>query len=179
MESRYLALMQESESKVLTEFFPTLSSIPDYIEPDFVETQFFTGHGAFATYLKRFRRANHDACKCDETSRQTVPHVLIHCHRFDHVREEEQVVDGEPYRASKLSQLICTRKRYRNFISTVRRIHPELLEEHCPLSHSTSNETTQPIDADLSSIFEAAPEGVGDSIATTANDQAGQETPQS
>ena len=77
MELRYHALMQESETKILNEFFPTLASMPEYIEPEFVETQFFTGHGAFATYLKRFQRAERDTCRCHDTSRQTVTHVLL------------------------------------------------------------------------------------------------------
>ena len=132
MELRNQALTRESKSGVLKQFFPSLATIPNYVEPDFVETQFFTGHGVFATNLKRFQLASHDTCKCDQVSRQTVNHVLLHCPRFDQVREQEQIEAGQPYHASKLDELISTRRRYRNFISMIRRIHEELKLEHNP-----------------------------------------------
>src|SRR5699024_10406073 len=86
------------------------------------------------------------------------------------MREEEQLEAGQPYSASNLRQLISTRKRYRNFTSMIRRIHPELKEEHSPESHITIDETTQLVDTDLSTIFEPIQEGEGDhNIANTRN----------
>ena len=48
--------------------------------PDYVRTQFFTGHGFFRQYLHRFKRSDHDRCVCGE--QQTSWHLLTECPQF-------------------------------------------------------------------------------------------------
>ena len=49
-------------------------------------TQALTGHGALKHYLHRFKIIQSPVCPCDDTSEQTVAHVLAACHMFHRER---------------------------------------------------------------------------------------------
>ena len=69
-------------------FFPTIYSRFDskYLFPNFILTQFLTGHGKFKTYLVRFKLIlDTDICLCKE-SVQTASHFLFDCNVFNRQR---------------------------------------------------------------------------------------------
>ncbi|KAH9506494.1 hypothetical protein DERF_011223 [Dermatophagoides farinae] len=59
-------------------FFPSIEDRRNcHFLPNYVQTQFLTGHGRFAAYLERRKIHSSDRCICGE--RQTAEHVLLHC----------------------------------------------------------------------------------------------------
>lgn len=49
---------------------------------DFFLTQFLTGHGAFGSYLHRFKLVDNDLCKFCTVYRETPKHTFFECSRF-------------------------------------------------------------------------------------------------
>lgn len=66
-----------------TLFFPTVYDRGkcQNVIPNFILTQFLSGHGKFGEYLTRFKIINNPECICKEQS-QTVSHLLFHCPIF-------------------------------------------------------------------------------------------------
>ena len=59
-------------------FFPSIEDRRNcHFLPNYVQTQFLTGHGRFAAYLERRKIHSSDRCICGE--RQTAEHVLLQC----------------------------------------------------------------------------------------------------
>lgn len=77
-EERYQSETTGRGTKI---FFPSVRDrqrFPNsYIS--FATTQAFTGHGAFAAYLKRFCLRERDECPCDGVSSQNIRHLLTEC----------------------------------------------------------------------------------------------------
>lgn len=65
----------------------------EYGYPDFYMTQFFTGHGAFGSYLSRFKIIDSDMCKFCTVTRDTPEHTFFECSRFtaDRMRIEAEL----------------------------------------------------------------------------------------
>jgi ribonuclease HI len=67
-------------------FFKTIKDALEFkkhIGVSFELSQALTGHGALKQYLNRFKIIDSPACPCDNTSEQTVDHVLVECQMFN------------------------------------------------------------------------------------------------
>jgi hypothetical protein len=64
-------------------FFPSPAFIPDYLNTDFVLTQFFTNHGRFCQYLNWVSVLSNKSCPhCPGDQDQTSIHILLHCQKY-------------------------------------------------------------------------------------------------
>lgn len=72
------------------QFLPIISEWLNkpFIQPDFHLTQILSGHGNFCSYLHRFKLQNSDICDCDNSSSQTVTHLIFYCNKFDNFRDK-------------------------------------------------------------------------------------------
>lgn len=83
--NQWLASDKGTTTKEL--FFPSIETrLQSKIEPEFVLTQFLSGHGIFGSYFERFKiiRENGYLCICKE--KQTVHHLLFDCPLFERKR---------------------------------------------------------------------------------------------
>src|SRR5699024_246193 len=67
INQRYL----QGANPTMKQFFPIPTWIPAHIVTDFIQTQFFSGHGGFRSYLKDFHIIEDDTCICDHATQQT------------------------------------------------------------------------------------------------------------
>ncbi|UYV82116.1 hypothetical protein LAZ67_21000927, partial [Cordylochernes scorpioides] len=88
-------------------FFDT-SRIPNYVQPNFYNVQFFTGHGDFNTYLFRIGKIGSPACTCGN-EQQTPEHLLIDCPLTSDLREENQLY------LTNRKQAACNKDQYIKF----------------------------------------------------------------
>ncbi|UYV63317.1 hypothetical protein LAZ67_2003735, partial [Cordylochernes scorpioides] len=88
-------------------FFDT-SRIPNYVQPNFYNVQFFTGHGDFNTYLFRIGKIGSPACTCGN-EQQTPEHLLIDCPLTSDLREENQLY------LTNTKQAACNKDQYIKF----------------------------------------------------------------
>ncbi|UYV81683.1 Tl [Cordylochernes scorpioides] len=88
-------------------FFDT-SRIPNYVQPNFYNVQFFTGHGDFNTYLFRIGKIGSPACTCGN-GQQTPEHLLINCPLTSDLREENQLY------LTNTKQAACNKDQYIKF----------------------------------------------------------------
>ncbi|UYV75027.1 hypothetical protein LAZ67_12002141 [Cordylochernes scorpioides] len=88
-------------------FFDT-SKIPNYVQPNFYNVQFFTGHGDFNTYLFRIGKIGSPACSCGN-EQQTPEHLLIDCPLTSDLREENQLY------LTNTKQAACNKDQYIKF----------------------------------------------------------------
>ena len=60
-----------------------------YFEPNFIATQFATGHGKFKAYFAKFHIHSTDgySCACGELQ-HTVPHILFTCPLYEQKRQQ-------------------------------------------------------------------------------------------
>ncbi|KAJ4442557.1 hypothetical protein ANN_04144 [Periplaneta americana] len=72
-------------------YFPTIYDTVNskLMQPNFVLTQFLSGHGKFGSYFERFNVETESVniCACDD-SLQRVKHLLFECHKFELQRLE-------------------------------------------------------------------------------------------
>ena len=117
---------------VLKEYLQNWGKIPKFLSTNFIETQFISRHGASGYYLHWMERINSPLCPCDNSTVQTIQHIMLSCSRFDLMREEELIdaVTYQPFTANKLSDFMSSIGRYRAHKALVQRIHPVLLDEH-------------------------------------------------
>ncbi|XP_075679871.1 uncharacterized protein LOC113789201 [Dermatophagoides pteronyssinus] len=67
-----------NKGRITASFFPTIKNRKECrFLPNFVQTQFLTGHGKLGSYLFKMQIRQSDACVCGES--QTVEHVLLYC----------------------------------------------------------------------------------------------------
>ena len=106
-------------------FFPNVElRLRSLFQPDFILTQFATGHGKFGSYFQRFKvpRENGYLCICGE--QQTVEHLLFHCPAFE---KRRYVLKGHldcckisfTKPLSCIFQKTCCSRQFSNFISHV------------------------------------------------------------
>ncbi|UYV77834.1 hypothetical protein LAZ67_15002513, partial [Cordylochernes scorpioides] len=88
-------------------FFDT-SRIPNYVQPNFYNVQFLTGHGDFNTYLFRIGKIGSPACTCGN-EQQTPEHLLIDCPLTSDLREENQLY------LTNTKQAACNKDQYIKF----------------------------------------------------------------
>ncbi|XP_052738569.1 uncharacterized protein LOC128198262 [Bicyclus anynana] len=74
-------------------FFPDVLNSYNIIrklQPTYLLTQIFTGHGGFAEYLHRYKRKDCSGCVYNETTKETIPHLILNCPQHDAAREDLQ-----------------------------------------------------------------------------------------
>ena len=110
-------------------FFPTVlhrkkcSNIPD-----FITTQFMSGHGKFHYYLTRFNIEHDKRCEFCVEPEQTSLHLIKECPRWALLRND---LDSHICRITNSNQLIlpsvyCTDRFYRHFRNFVYKIYNDL-----------------------------------------------------
>lgn len=111
-------------------FFPSVPSrmmLEGYV-PNFVATQFMTGHGKFGTYLESMNIRDSSECRCGGV--QTPMHLVFDCRFFLQEREQlkRQIEEkGELFEEDQIHHLIINssiRKRLFRFFNL---IHQKLL----------------------------------------------------
>jgi hypothetical protein len=62
------------------EFFPTIYERlkMKYFKPNYTLTQYFSGHGSFGSYLKKFKISKSDLRECEQTA-ETPQHIILEC----------------------------------------------------------------------------------------------------
>lgn len=91
-ETRYRNVAQGQHTR---NFFPTLAKIAEFhkcVSTSFFITQVITGHGYHKSYLHRFKIIDSDKCPCDNTSIQTVGHLLEQCSEFASFRFKHETL---------------------------------------------------------------------------------------
>lgn len=88
------------------ELLPNYNSLKEYFEkinskPNFFITQILTNHGLHKEYLHRFKIINNDRCPCNNSSIQSIKHLIEQCPRFANTRLEHRIA------ASKLTNPYC------------------------------------------------------------------------
>lgn len=113
---------RNNDKGVLTKelYFPTVFDRLKckLLTPNFVLTQFLTGHGGFTEYLHRFHLKPSPECICGEDT-QNVTHILFDCPLFHCERYElKLLLESVDCTFSKpLTNILANRKSYKYFIS--------------------------------------------------------------
>jgi ribonuclease HI len=71
------------------QFFPTINERLSLktLKPNFLITQYLSGHGNFRSYLKRFHLSDNDVCDCGQAI-ETPLHVILDCVLFSDERHQ-------------------------------------------------------------------------------------------
>ena len=110
-------------------FFPTVRDREkcNSLTPNFLLTQFLTGHGKFNNYLHRFRIKDSSQCICGNDS-QTVTHLLFDCPRYLLERLEFELLlntTDSTYR-TPLTSVLTNHKSYKYFMEFINKIYTRL-----------------------------------------------------
>jgi ribonuclease HI len=84
--TRYLNSETGTVTKTFFDNIYTAQAFSKMNEVGYEVTQFLTGHGAFGSYLKRFKIIQDEECQCDNKTPQTSLHVLFGCRLFEDER---------------------------------------------------------------------------------------------
>lgn len=107
-------------------FFPTVLCrfSVRYFIPNFILTQFMTGHGKFGSYFMRFNINSDNGCfcKCQETV-QTVKHVLFECPIFERNRLNLKLLLEECDNTSICKKVFTNQYYYKCFMQFITHIH--------------------------------------------------------
>jgi len=93
---------------------------------NYFTTQFFSGHGAFGSYLADRHIIDDPNCRCAQTDVQTTEHVLLNCPLFQDTRE--QIYNNE--HITRLSDFISTKGNAHKFSRLAAQIIPILASQH-------------------------------------------------
>jgi hypothetical protein len=80
---------QTEKASVTNKYFPSIYDRIDYkyVKPNYVKTQNMSGHGNFASYLKRFHLSGSDMCLCQRDS-ETPFRVILYCLLYSEQRQQ-------------------------------------------------------------------------------------------
>ncbi|XP_045539744.1 uncharacterized protein LOC123722321 [Papilio machaon] len=93
-EARYQSAPQGSHTKTLLPTLDSVSNLWAATKVSFQLTQFLTGHGYHKAYLYRFKIVDNETCPCDETTVQTLNHLIKECPRFHSRRLDHEFLCG-------------------------------------------------------------------------------------
>ena len=126
--NRFGGIYRILANETLRGFFPEAAFLPKYINTNYVLTQLFSGHGAFLSYLHRFKVKGWSECGCDRTSPQTVEHVLMYCPIYGSPMRRAFDDAGLPHRC--LMELTCDLSSYKVFLTAAPEVHRILQEDN-------------------------------------------------
>ena len=98
----------QNANNTFKSFFPS-HKIPKHIIPNFITTQFYTGHGHFQKYLYRFTHSLTELCTCSNTT-QDPTHLLLNCTHYTNIK-----YDLHLHNVNTLEQFIQNKNTYNNF----------------------------------------------------------------
>ena len=113
------AQSHEKTNDTFKHFFPS-PYIPKFIKPNFILTQFYTGHGNFQKYLNRFQLSQTDCCTCSNTT-QDVTHLLLHCTNYTQIKHHLQL-----HNINSLHQFTQNKEIHKKFIELCKHIHTHI-----------------------------------------------------
>lgn len=122
--------MEETRGRWTANFFPTLKHRRDckILEPDFVTTQFITGHGKFGKYLHDRRLVDDPACKCGAV--QNCEHLIFECPLLFNERSElvaQVATERFSFEERSLHKIITKPSTHEELIRLFKRIHRNLV----------------------------------------------------
>jgi ribonuclease HI len=85
-EKQWKSTSKASQTK---QFFPSISDrlCVQHLKPNFILTQYLSGHGSFNSYLNRFKLRESDLCDCG-LSIESPLHVILECVLFTDERQQ-------------------------------------------------------------------------------------------
>ncbi|CAK1577839.1 unnamed protein product [Parnassius mnemosyne] len=101
---------EASTSETTRTFFPSITmayKILRNISLTNIITQLLTGHGGNKAYLYRFKLAPSPHCTCDNSSYQTLEHIILDCPRFGKKRFECECSMGMDLKSKNLSLIMA------------------------------------------------------------------------
>lgn len=119
-----------------TNFFPTYDSLYKFLQfktINYIDVQFFTGHGNFNQYLHRFNLITSPACPCNKVSIQNIKHLIYDCPRFDIQRKQLIQILTTHFHITwptPLNTFTQSRKIYDHFHYFLEHIHHTLKTVH-------------------------------------------------
>lgn len=94
-----------------------------YKRPGFELSQILTGHVYHRVYLRRFKISYTDVCPCDNTTRQTIEHLIEDCPRWNHSRFDLTLVCSNlkinPFKIIDVIRKESTLELYLNYIENI------------------------------------------------------------
>nr|XP_027196978.1 uncharacterized protein LOC113791400 [Dermatophagoides pteronyssinus] len=91
------------KGRTTASFFPTINDRKQCkFIPNYIQTQFLSGHGKFATYLNKMNIQTSDRCTCGE--QQTVEHVVLHCPATIYARHLTELRMGHELKSLKMDK---------------------------------------------------------------------------
>ena len=93
---------------------------------NYFTTQFFSGHGAFGSYLADRQIIEDAKCRCSQNDVQTPEHVLLSCPLIQRIRN--QIYNEED--VSDLSDLVSTKSKAHKFSRLAAQIIPIIASQH-------------------------------------------------
>ncbi|CAK1598148.1 unnamed protein product [Parnassius mnemosyne] len=92
--------------------------------------QIFTGHGGFKAYLCKFKLAQSPCCDCDQSTPQTVEHVLIDCPKYAAQRISCEHRMGFAINETTLCKAINDNDSYMHFLEFAEHCLKKVLKEN-------------------------------------------------
>jgi hypothetical protein len=119
-------------------FFPTAAQASKFFashDPSFLRTQVFTGHGANASYLARFKKRQSAECSCGSGD-QTIVHLLDTCRHFNRQRAVVRLAASKAKMVWVWSDLLAKEETVASFLALI-----DAIAEACVKENSTANST--------------------------------------
>ena len=113
---------------------------------DFFMTQFFTGHGAFNSYLFRFKVS--DSIECPSCGREDTPqHTFFECKAFSNLKSQLEAHLGSSFQINKVQDLLLSSQTNLNHISSyVRSVLTEKSKLLQPSNQQPPSSSSTPAD---------------------------------
>ena len=92
-------------------------------KPNFIISQYLSGHGNFGSYLKRFKLRSSDVCDCGEDI-ETPIHIIFYCQKYRQQRHQLiNSIHRTGHSSLTLRSLLRDENIYREFIIFLKSIH--------------------------------------------------------
>lgn len=78
--------------------------------------QVITGHGGFSQYLHRFKCKSSPACICDQTTEETVTHLLVECPKYNRWRSDLELRLGKIVTQATFCEMLHSTNERSHFI---------------------------------------------------------------
>ncbi|CAG4949792.1 unnamed protein product [Parnassius apollo] len=122
-QTRYESAEQGARTKELLPKLTDICALWKATKVSFQLTQALTGHGYHKEYLHRFKIAADPFCPCDNTTTQTLTHLLRECPRFEYNRLRHEMLCSNlrisPYCVTELSNKQSAIESFVTFINYI------------------------------------------------------------
>ncbi|XP_072948357.1 uncharacterized protein [Epargyreus clarus] len=117
-DDRYRAETKGAHTRLWCPSINIIRELYQFTGPTFQLTQILSGHGYHLEYLHRFKITSSDKCPCDESTTQSIDHLLKHCPIFGSERmHHEYICNNLNIEAYDLSSLMKKESAITSFIN--------------------------------------------------------------